>query len=159
MPSIQASSKLFDDVSVTGYFHVPGGTGAVICSPDGGTTKKSVDMRDYSVLSVVCIASVLVGVGVNLLEIVAAEDAAMATNLTVIKSSVITANVLGGKCGIECTDEEISGIGSPLGYKLRYAAARLTVANAGDKVAVTYIRSLPRFAYLGQTSFTPGTAD
>ena len=121
--------------------HDPGGTSAVIVTPDGGTTKRWVDMRDFDVFGVIAMSSALTGNGISLLEIVASDSSDGSTNITQIKTSgAVVAVAVGDFVGEECLAEEIAQEGSDIGVDLRYVAARLTVANAADEAVVTYIR-------------------
>lgn len=151
MASALSISKLFANAMIQMWDHDPGATSAVICSPDGGTTKRVVDLRDYEGFAVVAMSSTLTGAGITKLEIVASEDSAGATNLTVVKDSgTVAADAVGDFVALECTAEELA----QLDPDLRYVAARLTCANAADEAVVTYIRHKPRFATSGLTANT-----
>lgn len=153
MASPQTSNKLFGKIPAALYDHDPGGTSATLCSPDGGTTIRYVDMRDYLAFGVLAMSSALTGNGITLLEIVASATADFSA-VTVIKTSgVVAADAVGDYVVAECTAEEIAQEGADAGVDLRYAAARLTVANAADEAVVAYIGT-PRFAYSGLTANT-----
>lgn len=155
MASAVTTAKFSANAAVGMYDHDPGATSAVIVSADGGTTKISADMRDYEEFMVVAMSSTLTGAGITKLEIVAADDSTMATNLTVIKDSgVVAADAVGDYVVQECTAEEIAQLSAAGGYDLRYVAGRLTCANAADEAVVTYIRTKPRFAKSGLTATT-----
>jgi hypothetical protein len=150
MASSVTTQKFFSKVSQASYDHDPGATTAVITSPDGGTTKRSVDMANYEGFAVIAMTSVSASSsGITKLEIVAAEDSAMSTNLTVVKDSgTVAADAVGDCVVAECTVAEIKSLGSAL----RYVAARLTCSNSGDEAVVTYTRHSPRFAYRDLTA-------
>lgn len=154
MASAVSANKFLSDNFIDSRHHDPGGTGAVICSPDGGTTKRVVDMSLFE--GFVAGAHFQAGTGgVTKVEIVAAEDEAMATNLTVIKDSgTIDLDAEDDRIYLECTAAEIAQLGEASGYALRYAAARLTCADAADEAVVTYIGLKPRFAYNGLSTAT-----
>src|SRR5512146_2114398 len=86
MASAQAAQHLFSRMKVQCWDHDPNTTNALITSPDGGTTKRYVDLRDYDHFAVLAMAETLTGSGITKVEIVAAEDAA-GTNVTAIKDS------------------------------------------------------------------------
>lgn len=151
MASPQASNVLFGKIPLALYDHDPGSTDATLCSPDGGTTIRYVDMRDYLAFGVAAMASTLTGNGITKLEIVASATAAFSA-VTVIKDSdTVAADAVGDYVVLECTAEEIAQEGSDAGVELRYAAARLTCQNAADEAVVAYI-GIPRFAYSGLTA-------
>jgi hypothetical protein len=159
-PSVQLSSKFFDNNLVKSYFHAPAATSAQIVTPDCGTTKKIVDMQIFQGFAAIAETILLVGNGITLMEIIASDDAAMTVNVEQIKTSgAIGTNVIGSKVVLECTAEEVSGAGNPQGFKPRYVAVRLTLQNAGDKCAVTYILTEPRFHSSLMTSNSVAVAD
>lgn len=135
MASAVSSQRLGSELWVQSYDHDPGGTSATITSPDGGTTIRTIDMRDYTDFMVVAKPNIVGGGGLTQLEIVAATDAAMTTPVVVKDSSTIAADALDDNAVLETTAEEIAALGS----SLRYCAARLTCATATDEVTVTYI--------------------
>lgn len=151
MASAQASMKLFANAQIEIWDHDPGVNTALVVSPDGGTTLRYVDLRDYEGFAVVAMSSTLTGAGINLLEIVAADDAD-GTNATIIKTSgAVVCDAVGDYVVEECSAEEIAQLSEAAGYDLRYVAARLTCANAADEAVVTYIRHRPKFPRTGLT--------
>ncbi len=149
MASALSISKLFAAVAAAMYDHDPGSTAAVICSPDGGTTKRVYDLGKGGGFAVLASNQVLVGAGITRLEIVAAEDILMATNLTVVKDTgVIAPDAMDDYAVLECIEQEVV----QLGASLRYVAARITMANAGDEARVVYIGFDPRHKYNGLTA-------
>ncbi len=71
MASPVATDKWLSNNSLQLWDHDPAGTGAVVCSADGGTKLKYVDLRDYDHLVAAVCATVMGGSGPTLLEIVA----------------------------------------------------------------------------------------
>ncbi len=67
------SQKIASTHAIESYDHDPGGTGAVVTSPDGGTTPRYVAMRDYEFFGVQARPTVVGGNGITLLEIVGAS--------------------------------------------------------------------------------------
>lgn len=118
--------------------HDPDTTAALVVSPDGGTTDRYVDMRDYEHFAVIANPSVLTGTGLTKLEIVAATDTS-GTSLTVIKDSgTIACDTIVDWAIQECSADEIRHAGDAAGVALRYVAGRLTVQNSADECKVTY---------------------
>lgn len=150
MASAVTTQKLFGRNSITMYDHDPGGTSATICSPDGGTTKRVADLTNYENFAAIAMTSVSASSsGITKLEIVAADDSAMSTNLTVVKDSgTVAADAVGDIVVAECTAAEVRSLGT----SLRYVAARLTCSNSGDEAVVTYLLANPRFAYQDLTA-------
>lgn len=124
------------------YDHDPGATGAVLMSPDGGTTKYILDMRDYDAILVQSRTSVSASSsGVTKLELVAYADSAGAGTAYVVKDSgTVAADAVGDLVKIECIAAEIAQIGSDNGVDLRYVTPRLTCSNSGDEAQVVVIR-------------------
>jgi hypothetical protein len=97
------------------------------------------------------------GGAITKLEIVASDDSAGATNLTVIKDSgTISANAQGDWAFQECTAEEIRQESEEGGYTLRYVGARLTLSNSGTEAAVMYMQTDAKRAYDALTAATTG---
>lgn len=119
--------------------HDPGSTSALVTTPDGGTTQRWVDMRDYERFYAAAIQTVIgSSSGITKLEIVAASDTA-GTDITVIKDSgTVDADALADWLCEECSADEIAHAGSAAGVALRYAAARITQSHAGDEALVHY---------------------
>ena len=153
MASPQDSQYFGANFKVEMWDHDPGGTSATVVTPDGGTTERWVDMRDYAKVCIAAMSSTLTGNGITKLEIVAADDTA-GTNLTVIKDSgTVAADAVGDWVKEECTAEEVAQESADAGATLRYVAGRLTVANSADEAVVTYI-ALPRHPQLNLTPET-----
>lgn len=145
MAATQTVKKLFTEAAIIAYDHDPGTTNPLIVSPDGGTTKRYVDMRDYGGFAVIAMASLLAGSGITKVEIVAAVDTD-GTDLQVITDSgTVAAAAVGDVVVQECTAEQVKEVAVSSGKNLRYVGARLTCQNAGDEAVVTYIRHKARF--------------
>ncbi len=137
--------------------HDPGGTSATLVSPDGGTTVRSVDMRDYSDFAVLCFTSVLGGSGPTKVEIVASDSSDLSTNVTVIKDSgTIAADAFADWVIETCTAAEVAQEGSDGGVDLRYVGGRITCDNAGDEAVVVYfgISNVPSLNTTAQTTIS-----
>lgn len=151
MASALSVSKLFSGAAIAAYDHDPGATTAVITSPDGGTTKRAADMRDYDGFAVIAKPTVVGGGGLTLLEIIAAEDSALTTNVTQVKTSgTVAADALDDYVVLECLASELA----QLGANLRYVGARLTMATATDEASVVYIRHRAKYAKDALTATT-----
>jgi len=136
MASSVSTDKIATEYLFQYWDHDPGSTNAIMCSPDGGTTIRYVDMRDYDAFACIVAAAALSGSGVTLAEIVA-SDAVTFSNKVVIKTSgTIAADALADWAFLECTAEEIAHLATT--YDLRYVAARITCQNAADEATAVY---------------------
>ena len=120
--------------------HDPGGTGAVLASPDGGTTPDFLDMRDYVDFVAIASPSVVGGNGITKMEIVAATDTAFTTPVVIKDSGAIQADALGDYVILECDEQDLIASGT----SLRYVAARLTMATGTDEAKVIYVATAKR---------------
>lgn len=153
MPSLVAEQHIKCNHLIQIWDHDPDTASAAVVSPDAGTTKRYLDMRDHDHFAAAAINSVLVGAGITKLEIVAASDQAGA-NLTVIKDSgTVAANTLNKWLIEECAADEIAQASAASGLNLRYVAARLTLANMADEAKVVYFTDAKR-RYLDLTPAT-----
>ena len=138
-----ASSKTRNDlrtrIFARSYDHDPGASTAKLAGPDGGTTIRHVDMSQFRNLLVIAMSTALTGAGVNLLEIVADETAAFSDPVVVKTSGAVVCDAMGDQAVLECSAEELAALGAANSKDLRYAAARVTMANAADEGVVTYI--------------------
>lgn len=117
--------------------HDPGTTDALVVSPDGGTTLRYVDMRDYTDFAVIAAPTVF-NDDLSLLEIVASATTDFSA-VTVIKTSGTIAADAAGDWAIEtCTEAEVAQEAADAGADLRYVAGRLTHANGSDESLVVY---------------------
>lgn len=135
MASAVTTQRLGAQLAVYSHDHDPGATSAILCSPDGGTTIRYVDMAEVSALLVVAKPNVVGGGGLTKLEIVASATAAFSSVTVVKDSGAVAADALQDNVVLECNAEEIA----ELGETLRYVAARLTMATGTDEATVTYI--------------------
>lgn len=151
MASAQSSEHWGSRNAYTVYDHDPGTTDATIVSPDGGTTKRFVDMRDYEQFVVICNVTIGTG-GASTVAIVAAEDTAGTNQQTITTvGGALDADALGDFIKAECTAEQIAAVGAAAGYNLRYASAVITCSNSGDEMLVSFIRSGAKRATTGLT--------
>lgn len=156
MASPTATQKIQSGLKCEMWDHDPGGTSAAVVTPDGGTTERWFDMRDYEYFAVMAMSSTLTGNGISLLEIVASDSSDGSTNVTQIKTSgAIVADAVGDWAMEECNAAELAQESSDGGISpgLRYVAGRLTVANAADEAVVSYI-AIPKRPYLDLTPAT-----
>lgn len=154
MASSLSGMKLFSELKIQMFDHDPGATTAVLCSPDGGTTIKYADMRDYGTFAAIAMASTLTGNGITKLEIVASAAVAFSSVVVVKDSGTVAADAVGDYVVEECTAEELAQLSSDNSVELRYVAARLTCQNAADEAVVTYIQGNPRWPQSGLTADT-----
>ena len=154
MASPQTSNKFASTQKAQMFDHDPGGTSAAVITPDGGTTERWVDMRDYGNFAVLAMSSTLTGNGITKLEIVAADDNT-GTNTIVIKDSgTVAADAVGDYVFEECTAEEIQQESEDAGFTSRFVAGRLTVENAADEAVATYVQFTAKYAVDGLTADT-----
>jgi len=154
MVSPQGFNKLGSNAGIEKWDHDPGATTAIIVSPDGGTTKRFVDMRDFERFAVAAMVTIVAAGGMTKLEIVAADDAT-GTNTIVIKDSgTIAADAVGDWAFEECSAAEVEQESNDAGFASRFVAGRITMATSTDEAAVTYIPTRPKFP---QKDLTPAT--
>lgn len=145
--------KIGSAIFAKAYDHDPGATTAIVCSPDGGTTKRALDMSLYEVFGVLAKPNIVGGGGLTKLEIIAADNEALTTNVVVIKDSgTIAADALDDNAFLECTAEEVRQVSEAAGYTSRYVGARLTMATSTDEATVVYFGWNPRFKRSGLTA-------
>lgn len=148
MPSNVSSETIGSRIFAQAYDHDPGATSAIITSPDGGTTIRTLDLKDYSNFAVQARPTVVGGNGITKLEILASAASTMSSPVVVKDSGAIQADSLNDTVFLECTAEEVV----QLGESLRYVAARLTMATSTDEANVTYLSTQPRFPRSGLTA-------
>src|SRR3990167_6102410 len=103
MASPQASDKIATRHAFKVWDHDPDSASATIVTPDASTTVRMEDMRNYGGFAVIATNGALTGAGITKVEIVASDDSAGATNLTVIKDSgTVAADALGDWVFLEC---------------------------------------------------------
>lgn len=141
------SQKIGSRIYLRGYDHDPGATTAVVCSPDGGTTKNILDMRNYAGFGVLACPTIAAG-ALTKVEIVAYIDGdptGAGTAYQVKDSGAVVADAVNDQVFIECTAAEVAQTGTDNGVDLRYVAARLTNATGTDEVKVVYIGYPPLY--------------
>lgn len=150
MASAVSSEYIGSRIKMVSYDHDPGGTSATLAGPDGGTTKRYVDMKEAYHFGVLVLPAVIGGNGITKVEIVASA-ATTFSSVTVIKDSgAIQADHLDDYVFLECNVEEIKHLGSTL----RYVAARITNATGTDEDKVVYITMGRHFETTGMTATT-----
>lgn len=144
MVSAVTTNKLASTMAMVTYDHDPGTTNALITSPDGGTTKRYLAMKDYEVFAGIVMATIATG-GPTLVDIVAAEDSSGTNVTSIVSSGTVAADAVGDGVFIECTAAQIKEVGDAAGYTFTHVGIRITCANSADECAVTYIRAFPKY--------------
>lgn len=147
MASAVASEKIGSRIFAKSYDHDPGATTAVLAGPDGGTTIRYLDMKDYLYFGVLVKPNIVAAGGTTKVEIVASADTAFTSVVVIKDSGTVAADALDDNVFVECTDAEVV----QLGATLRYVAARITNATNTDEATVTYI-GIPKRAFSGLTA-------
>lgn len=147
MASAVSSEQIGANLYVHSYDHDPGADTAVLASPDGGTTIRYEDMRDYSAFGVMVKPNIVGGTGVVKVELVASATTAFSSVTVVKDSGAVAGDSLNDNVWLECTDTEVV----QLGATLRYIAARVTCGTSTDEATVTYV-GVPKRAYSGLTA-------
>lgn len=137
MASSVSTSHLLDCMSLQIWDHDPGTTNACLASPDGGTTIRYVDLRDYDRFAAAVAAAALTGAGPTKVEIVASDTITFGNVVVIKDSGTIVLNALAEWYVLECSAEEVQHLATT--YNLRYVAARITCANAADEATVVYL--------------------
>lgn len=151
MASAIATERIGSKIFLKDYDHDPGATTAVLASPDGGTTIRYMDLRDYEYVGVMARPTIVGGSGLTKLEIVASETTAFSSVTVVKDSGTVAGDSLNDVVFLECSAAEVSQLGSDGGLALRYVAARLTQATNTDEANVTYI-GIPKRPATGLTA-------
>ncbi len=151
MASALSTENIGATLFIKSYDHDPGATTAVLASPDGGTTIRYADMKDYEWFGVEARPTIVGGNGITKLEIVASASTAFSSVVVVKETAAIQADSLNDTVFLECTAEEVSQLASDAGVDYRYVAARLTNATNTDEANVCYIAK-PRRCYSGLTA-------
>jgi hypothetical protein len=146
MASAVSSEKIGSGLFLQSYDHDPGGTTAILAGPDGGTTIRYMDMKDFSSVGMQLRPTVIT-TSLTRLEIVASATTAFSSVTVVKDSGAVVADSLNDTVFLECTDSEVV----QLGATLRYVAARITATTATDEANVTYI-GIPKREYSGLTA-------
>lgn len=147
MASAVATEKLGSSIYVHSYDHDPGATSATLAGPDGGTTIRYLDMKDYGHVGVLVKPSIVGGTGVTKVELVASATTTFSSVTVVKDSGTVAGDSLEDNVFLECSAAEVV----QLGATLRYVAARVTNGTNTDEATVTYI-GVPHKAYTGLTA-------
>ena len=147
MASSVSGEKIGSMLWLHSYDNDPGATTAILAGPDGGTTIRYVDMKDYEVLGVLVKPNIVGGTGVVKVELVASATAAFSSVVVVKDSGAVAGDSLEDNVFLECSAAEVV----QLGATLRYVAARVTHGTNTDESTVTYI-GIPKREYTGLTA-------
>jgi hypothetical protein len=139
MPVTTAAEKIGSKIFLKSYDHDPGAATAVITSPDGGTTLRTLDMKDYEAFGVMARPTIVGGTGLVKLEIIASAVVAMTTETVIKDSGAVAGDSLNDVVWLECTSEEVAQAATDAGVNLRYVAARLTMGTNTDEANVSYV--------------------
>jgi hypothetical protein len=146
MASAVSSEKIGSSLFIQSYDHDPGGTTAILLAPDGGSTIRYMDMKDYDVVGMQARPTIIT-TSLTKLEIVASATTSFSSVTVVKDSGSVTADSLNDTVFLECTASEVV----QLGATLRYVAARITTTTSTDEANVTYI-GIPKRKYSGLTA-------
>ncbi len=156
MASPTETDKIRSNFLFQVWDHDSDSVSAFVVTPDAGTTDRSVDMRDHSDFAVIAVQTVIgSSSGITKLEIVAADDAAISTNVIVIKDSgAVDADALADWLIEACTAAEVAQEGADNGSNPRYVAGRVTQSDTGDEAIVVYfaIPNRPQLDLTAQTT-------
>ena len=148
------TEKLFANMSIESFIHMPANAATEQSVKAGTTTATWRSLRDFEGFAVIAVQSVKAGNGMIELSIYAAEDDTP-TNATEIKTTgVIAADAIGDYAVLEVSAEDIAQIGAAAGLKLTHVCAYIDCHHDDDEVAVTYIRYGAKRAYTGMTATT-----
>lgn len=151
MPSQNAVEWFGSRFYIQSYDHDPGATSAVLASPDGGTTIRYLDMRDYERVAVQCRPTIVGGSGLTKVELVVSASTAFSSVYALKDSGTVAGDSLNDTVFLECDASEVAQAAADAGVDYRYIAARLTMATSTDEANVTYI-ALPKRSYTGLTA-------
>lgn len=153
MPTAVTSQKIGSRNSIECLAHVPGSAAATIVTPGGGVSQWRA-MSQYELFGFLAANVVLVGAGITLMEILGATDINGGNATLILASGVLTGAGLGNGGFLEIVAQQIREVGSAAGFNFSHVAGRITVANSGDKCAVTYLRAGARHPGLNLTPAT-----
>ena len=149
--SVIASERIGSRLFVKAYDHDPGATTAVLASPDGGTTIRFLDMRDYEYFGVMARPTIVGGTGLTKLEIVMSATTAFSSVAVVKDSGAVAGDSLNDVVFLECSAEEVAQQATDDGVAYRYVAARLTMGTGTDEANVSYT-AIPKRPVTGLTA-------
>jgi len=154
MVTAVATEKLFANACCEMFYHDPADASVEASVKAGASATTWKAMRDFDGFAVLAMTAVKGGNGLIELSIYAAEDDA-ATNATEIKTTgTVACDAVGDYVVLEVSAEEVNAIGEAAGYNFTHVTAYVDCHNAGDTVAVTYIRYGAKRAYTGMTANT-----
>lgn len=141
--------------------HDPGATGAVLASPDGGTTPWYLDMSLYSYASCLVRSTVAAAAGVTRVQVYASVDIAGAINATLIKDSGVKtpSSNLNSFYFLEWAADEVAwaaagaGVAGAAFINLRYITVAITCATNTDEADLIWFAE-PKFPTTGLTATT-----
>jgi hypothetical protein len=144
MASAVTSEKCRANVAQRTYLHDPADATVV-------TKIAWVDMALFE--SILVAAMFISGTGILTFKLFASESSTGAGSPVEVKvhADPTVADAAGDMVVLELTSDELAKLGSDAGVDLRYVSAELDCDHADDKVAVTYTRMRPKFAYSGLT--------
>lgn len=145
MASAVATEKIGANLFVQSYDHDPGSTAATLGSPDGGTTIRYMDAKDYSVMGVQ-VRPTIITTSLTRVELVASATTSFSSVTVVKDSGAVVMDSLNDTYFLECTDAELA----QLGATLRYVGVRITATTSTDEANFTFI-GIPKRAYTGLT--------
>lgn len=154
MASPQEAMVIRSRFTIELWDHDPGQTCATLISPDGGTTVRSIDMKDYT--HFVCAVFFTSGSDdLSKLEILTGDDTSFTNSAVVKDSGTIAVDALGDWAIEECSWEECvqEGLDAGTAFDARYVAGRTTQANADVEGVALYIAK----ARKPQLNLTPQT--
>lgn len=147
MASAVSTEKIGSEIYLHSFDNDPGATSATLAGPDGGTTIRYLDMKDYSTVGVLVKPNIVGGTGVTKVELVASATVAFSSVTVVKDSGTVAGDSLEDNVFLECSDAEVI----QLGATLRYVAARVTHGTNTDESTVTYI-GIPKRNVTGTTA-------
>ena len=151
MATAVTTVDLFANAAIVTFDHDPGDTTAQVTTPDGGTTKRFVAMKDYEGFAGIVMATIATG-GPTLVDIVGADDSTGTNVTTIVTSATVAADAVGDVVVVECSAAQIKEVSDAGGFDFTHVGVRITAGNSGDECAVTYIRHRPRFPQAALTA-------
>lgn len=153
MATAVTSNQIASNMAMKLFDHDPGGTGAVVVSGDGGTTKNYLAISNYGLFGVLVMNSVSASSsGPTLVEIIAAESSTGTNATAVVTSGTVASVTVGDNVFVECTADQINEVGKAAGYNFTHVTGRITCSNSGDECVVLMTRQQPRFPASGLTA-------
>lgn len=117
-------------------------------------TSDALDLREFEGVGFLATVAALTGNGMTKLEIIASAASDGSSPEVIKDSGTIAADAVDDQAFLEATAQEIAQIGANESKDLRYVLARVTLANAADRVALTALRWPATYAKQGLTPAT-----